>query len=112
MIVIQDPVIHTLRTCPVVIDSFELCRAAGNGGIEADIPFRFCINTAAISGGGAGIFGGATVFLAAGHWTTPFDPAAAGASAPVDHPAVGLAQWGTICVNGDFAGNRIRPSAV
>ena len=48
MVIIKYPVIKPFAGSTVVVDSLIFIRTPGDRSIEADIPVRFCIDTAAI----------------------------------------------------------------
>lgn len=49
-IVIQNPVVNTLRCGSLVIDFFVSIRAAGDISVQTDIPFSFGFNDPSIFG--------------------------------------------------------------
>ena len=99
MIVIEDPIVYSLRTCAVIVNLFILCCAARYWSIKADIPIRFGIDASAIRGVGTGIFAGTAVHFPTGWRTMPFAAVSVGVISPIDHPKTGRTQRGTILIN-------------
>lgn len=112
MIVVQDTVIYPFAGSAVIINLLIFIRTACNGRIKPDVPFRFCVNAAAIRGRRAFLFTGAGIRFAAGKGAAPFAGMFLFAVAPVDHTQSCHAQRGAIFVNGYEVRNRIRSSTV
>ena len=49
VVIIEHPVIHPFTGSAVVINSLIFICSPGHWGIEADVPFRFGVDTPAIS---------------------------------------------------------------
>ena len=48
MVIIEYPVINPFTGSAVVVNFLIFLRTSGDRSIEPDIPFRFCVDTAAI----------------------------------------------------------------
>ena len=48
VVIIKYPVIYPFTGSTVVVDLLIFLRTSGDRSIEPDIPFRFCVDTAAI----------------------------------------------------------------
>lgn len=99
VIVIEDPVIHTLGACAVIIDFPVFFRAPGYRSVQADIPIGFRINAVAIGGRGTGDFAGTLFFPPRGYRTAPFAGVPVRAVSPVDHAQACLAERSAIGIN-------------
>ena len=91
MVIIKHPVIDPFAGSAVVVGQFIYIRPPGHGCIEADIPVRFCVDTAAIGGCGAFLFTGAGTHFATGKGAAPFAGMLLFTVAPVDHTETGHA---------------------
>jgi hypothetical protein len=117
IIVIEDSVIHAFTGGPVLINTFILSRAAGNGRIETDIVLRLDIAASAIWRGrtarsaGTGI----KILMGRGQRTAEFDAAAAviytianhAFACETDGSAIGIPQV-TVFIESGFAAMSIK----
>lgn len=112
MVVVKDTVIYPFAGSAVIVNLLIFFRAACNGRIKTDIPFRFCVNAPAIRGRGAFFLIGAGIRFPTGKRAAPFAGMRLPAVAPVDHTQPCHAQWGAIRINGYGVRNGIRPATV
>lgn len=112
MVVVEDAVIYPFTGSTVIINFLIFIRAACNGRIKTDVPFRFCVNAPAIRGRRTFLFTGAGIRFAAGKGTAPFAGMLLFAVAPVDHTQPCHAKRGAVCVNGYGVRDGTRFSAV
>ena len=100
IIVVENPVVHAFTGGPVLINTFILSRAAGNGRIETDIVLRLDIAASAIwrgravSPAGTGI----EVLMGSSQRAPEFDPAAAVIHTIANHAFSCKADRSTICI--------------
>lgn len=112
MVIVEDPVVYPFAGSAVIVDLLIFSRSSRHRSIEADVPFRLGIDTAAIGGLGAFLFTGTGICFATGKWAAPFARMLLFTVAPVDHAETGHAQGCAIMVNGDGVGDGIRPAPV
>ena len=112
MIIIQDPVIHPLTGSAVIVNFLVFCGSSWNGSVKADVPVRFCVDTAAIRRGRAFFLTGTGMHFAAGQWAAPFTGMLLFTVSPVDHTQAGHAKGRAVRVNGDGVRDGIRAAPV
>lgn len=112
MVVIEYPVVHPFAGSAVIVDFLIYVCPTGDRGIEADVPFRFCVNASTIRRGGAFFPTGAGTHFAAGERAAPFSGMFLSAVSPVDHAETGHAQRGAVLIDGDGIRDGIRAAPV
>ncbi len=112
MVIIEHPVIYPLAGSTVIVNCLIFLRPPCHGSIEADIPVRLGVDAASIGGGRAFLPAGAGSRFAAGKRTAPFAGMLLLTVPPVDHAGTSHTQGSAIIINGDGAGDGIRPAPV
>ena len=112
MIIIQNPVIHPLAGSAVIVCFLVFCRPSWNGSVKADVPVWFCVDTAAIRRGRAFFLTGTGTHFAAGQRAAPFTGMLLSTVPPVDHAQASHAQGSAVLINGNGAGDGVRPPPV
>lgn len=112
MIIIQDPVIHPLTGSAVIVNFLVFWRSSWNGSVKADVPVRFCVDTAAVRRGRTFFPAGAGGCFAADKRAAPFAGMLLLTVPPVDHTETGHTQWGAVFINGDRIRDGIRAPPV
>ena len=112
MVVVQNTVVYSFAGSAVIVNFLIFIRTSGYRSIESDVPFRFCVDTAAVRRGRTFFPAGAGSCFAAGKWAAPFAGMLLSAVAPVDHTEPGHAQGCAVIINGDGIRNGIRPAPV
>ncbi len=112
MVVIEYTVINPFAGSTVVVNFLIFIRSPWHRSIEPDVPFRFCVDTPAISRGRTIFLAGTGIHFATGKGTAPFTGMLLLTIAPVDHTETGHAQRRTVFVDRDGIRNGNRPAAV
>ena len=85
MIMIENSIVNTFWTCPVVIRFFIFFRSSWYRRIQTDIPVRFSIYATPVGWRGAVIFAGTAALFTTGKRTTPLNTAASGTVTPINN---------------------------